>query len=89
LPENQKFSASKRWAIIMSRTNLEELHREIARKCFNETWDYLEKKNRDANDEEQMLNLAHTARYHQRFVGTDRNLAISDWQISRAYAAVN
>lgn len=73
----------------MPHKDLQKVHREIARRCFNEAWDYLEKKNRDADDEQQMLHLVHTARYHQSFVGTDRNFAIGDWQISRAYAALN
>jgi cation transport regulator ChaB len=72
----------------LDQLDLQEFHQEMAKKCFNETWDYLEKQNRDANDEQQMLHLAHAARYHQSFVGNDRNFAISDWQISRVYAAL-
>jgi len=76
----------------MSR-NETEFHRKTAKKCFNETWDYLDKKDRDANDEQQMLHLAHTARYHWGFVQSPKNeqmkhLAVSDWQISRVYAAL-
>ena len=66
-----------------------EFHRETAKKCFNETWDYLEKKNRTADDELQMLHLAHAGRYHWSVVGTDRNLAVADWQVSRVYTAIN
>jgi hypothetical protein len=73
----------------MSNSALEQFHRQVAKTCFNETWDYLEKKGRNANDEQQMLHLVHTARYHQTFVGSPRNLAISDWQISRVYAALD
>jgi len=36
-----------------------------------------------------MLNLAHASRYHWSFAGTPRNLAVGNWQISRAYAALN
>jgi len=36
-----------------------------------------------------MLHLAHTAQYHWSFIGTERNLAVGDWQISRVYAALN
>ena len=67
----------------------DDFHRETAKRCFNEAWDYLEKKGRTADDEQQMLHLAHTARYHRSFVGTDRNFAVGDWQISRVYAALN
>src|SRR5437879_13135467 len=36
-----------------------------------------------------MLNLAHSSRYHWSFVGKASNFAIGDWQISRAYSALN
>jgi tetratricopeptide (TPR) repeat protein len=64
-------------------------HRETAKKCFNQAWDYLDKKNRDASDDQMMLHLVHTARYHWSFVGTAENLAVGDWQISWVYAALN
>ena len=63
-------------------------HRETAKKCFNEAWDYLDEKDRSLGDMQQMLHLAHTARYHGAFVGTAKNLAIGDWQIFRVYAAL-
>ena len=71
----------------MSQTE-RDLHRKIAVECFNKTWDYLEKERRDADDDRQMLHLAHTSRYHWGLVGTARNLAVGDWQVSRAYAAL-
>jgi len=66
-----------------------EFHRETAKKCFNQAWDYLDKKNRDANDEQQMLHLVHASRYHWSFVGTAENFAVGDWQISRVYATLS
>ena len=66
-----------------------DFHRKLAKDCFNAAWDYLDKKRRDSNDERQMLHLAHASRYHWTFVGTPRNMAVSDWQISRIYAALN
>jgi tetratricopeptide (TPR) repeat protein len=74
-------------ATIMPQSEL-DFHRTYAKKCFNEAWDYLDKKNRDANDEQQMLHLAHASRYHWGFVGGPRNFAVGDWQISRVYAAL-
>jgi hypothetical protein len=65
-----------------------ELHRKTAVRCFNETWDYLEKKERTAQDDQEMLHLAHASRYHWGLVGTPRNKAVGDWQISRVYAAL-
>jgi tetratricopeptide (TPR) repeat protein len=61
----------------------------MARKCFNEAWDYLEKKNRDDSEVRTMLHLTHASRYHWGFVGTPQNVAVSDWQISRIYASLN
>jgi len=80
--------------LIDLKENETQFHRETAKKCFNEAWEYLEKNTRDANDEQQMLHLAHTARYHWSLVESDktelvRHLAISDWQISRVYAGLN
>jgi tetratricopeptide (TPR) repeat protein len=63
-------------------------HRKTAAQCFNKTWDYLEKKRRNADDDAMMLHLAHTSRYHWSLVGVPRNQAVGDWQISRVYAAV-
>lgn len=65
-----------------------EFHLMTAKKCFNETWDYLEKMERDQSDEQRMLNLAHASRYHWSFVGDASKLAVGDWQISRVYAAL-
>jgi hypothetical protein len=72
----------------MSDTEL-EFHRKIARECFNETWNYLDKKDRAEDDERQMLHLAHTSRFQWSFVGKAENLAVGDWQISRVYANLN
>jgi len=65
-----------------------EFHRRSARSCFNSAWDYLDKKNRTPEENRQMLNLAHASRYHWGLVGTDLNLAVGDWQLSRVYAAL-
>lgn len=65
-----------------------EFHRKTAAHCFNKTWDYLEKKRRTERDNREMLLLAHASRYHWSIVGTPRNQAVGDWQISRVYAAL-
>jgi hypothetical protein len=66
-----------------------EFHKKIAKLCFNQTWDYLDKKSRTPDDEQKMLHLAHASRYHWGFVGNARNFAIGDWQLSRVYAVLN
>ena len=65
-----------------------EFHRKIAVRCFNETWDYLEKEQRTELDDQKMLQLTHASQYHWDLVGTPRNKAVGDWQISRVYAAL-
>ncbi len=72
----------------MSHTD-HEFHRKIAAECFNRTWDYLKQKNRNPYDDQMMLNLAHASRYHWSIIGKPLNFAIGDWQISRAYSALN
>ncbi len=74
--------------VVVSETE-REFHRKTARDCFNHTWDYLDKKDRGAADEREMLHLAHASRFHWGLVGSARNQAVGDWQISRVYAALN
>ena len=61
-------------------------HRKVARDCFNLAWDLLDKKRRTAGEDLQMLNLAHTSRYHWGLVGTPKNRAVGEWQLSRIFA---
>ena len=89
--EKLEFTSARREMserIAMTQTE-QEFHRKMAVECFNKTWDYFKKKDRTPNDEQLMLNLAHSSRYHWSFVGKASNFAIGDWQISRAYSALN
>ena len=63
-----------------------EFHRKTAATCFNRAWDLLVMKNRSQEDDQQMLYLAHASRYHWGLVGTPRNRAVGEWQVSRVYA---
>lgn len=65
-----------------------EFHRKTGARCFNEAWKYLEKNRRNARDDRCLLSLVHASRFHWSLVGTPRNQAVGDWQISRAYAAL-
>jgi hypothetical protein len=65
-----------------------ELHRKMMASCFNECWEYLEKRKRTDPDDRRMLTLTHAARFHAEVAGTPKNQAIGDWQISRVYAAL-
>jgi hypothetical protein len=63
-----------------------EFHRKVAARSFNRTWDYLDMNKRTSEDDQEMLHLAHASRYHWGLVGTARNMAVGDWQLSRVYA---
>lgn len=63
-------------------------HRRTAARCFNEAWVYLDRKKRSAEQDRRMLTCALASRFHWGLVGTLRNKAVGDWQISRVYAAL-
>jgi len=65
-----------------------DLHRKLAAACFNNAWDYLERRRRTAEEDIEMLNLAHSSLYHWEKVGSPRQIAVSEWQVSRAYVEV-
>jgi hypothetical protein len=65
-----------------------EFHKKMMASCFNECWEYLEKRKRSDRDGRRMLTLTHAARYHAGVAGTPKNHAIGDWQVSRVYATL-
>jgi hypothetical protein len=68
--------------------DLETWHRTFAPKAFNETWSLLDIDEPTREEEEDMLSSAFAQRYHWYAVGTPRNRAIADWQISRVAAVL-
>jgi hypothetical protein len=63
-----------------------EYHREEAVKCFNATWDLIDKKDRTHEDDVSMIHMAHASRYHWGQVGTALEFSRGEWQISRVYS---
>lgn len=63
-------------------------HRTLAIDLFNHVWSLLDKSERTPADEAEMIHAAHASRHHWGVVGTPRNLAIGEWQISRVYAVL-
>lgn len=61
-------------------------HKFFAKKCFNQTWDLIEKEDRSQEETDQMIHAAHASRYHWEFVGEAVNLARGEWLISRVYS---
>jgi hypothetical protein len=63
-------------------------HRALAVETFNETWTLLDRTDRTAADDLEMVSLTMTSRYHWRRAGDARNHAMSDWQASRVLATL-
>lgn len=63
-------------------------HKYYSAYCFNTAWDFIERKDRTADDDDHMIRLAQVSLWHwtQREDCTDRNLSIGYWQLSRVYA---
>lgn len=70
--------------------DLTAAHKYFAAGCFNNAWGLIEKKDRTAEDNEQMIQLAQASLWHwsQREDKTDRNMSVGYWQVSRIYALV-
>jgi hypothetical protein len=68
--------------------DLEAAHRYFSTQCFNRAWDLIDKPNRTAEEDEDMIHLSMAAAWHwtQRADCTNKNLSISYWQIARIYA---
>jgi hypothetical protein len=56
--------------------------------AFNEAWQLLDLAEPSREDEEAMLAASFAQRYHWYQVGTPRNQAIADWQVSRVAAVL-
>ncbi len=61
-------------------------HRTFAPRAYNHTWTLLDLDERTRQQEEEMLAATFAQRYHWYQVGTPRNWAIADWQVSRVTA---
>jgi len=67
------------------------VHKYFSAHCFNAAWDLIEKTNRTAEEDEEMIRLCQTSIYHwtQREDCTDQSLSIGFWQASRAHSLLN
>lgn len=63
-------------------------HKYFAANCFNSVWNLIDKKDRTADENEQMINLAQASIWHwtQREDCTDQNMSTGYWQASRVYS---
>jgi hypothetical protein len=75
---------------IVSKTpdfDLDAANRYFAVECFNRAWDLIDKPERTAEEDEEMLRLSLTSTWHwiQRRDCTVTNLSVGYWQTSRIY----
>jgi hypothetical protein len=62
--------------------------RQLAASLFNHVWDLLEKQDRTASEDDEMMHAAHASRYHWGVVGEPVHWARGEWQCSRVYAVL-
>ena len=65
---------------------MSQYHKEEAVKCFNATWDLIDKVDRTHEDDVNMIHMAHASRYHWGQIGTALEFTWGEWQISRVYS---
>ena len=71
-----------------SDADLDAWRRALAPRAFNRTWELLDAESRTREQEEEMLAATFTQRHLWYEVGTARNWAIADWQVSRVAAVL-
>jgi hypothetical protein len=65
-----------------------EAHQFFAVQTFNGAWELIEKTDRTADDDAEMLQRAFASRWHWGFVGGPQELATGDWQIAHVASLV-
>lgn len=66
----------------------EQFHQKMAVDLFNRTWDLLDKPERTAEEDDELVHAGHASRYHWGKVGTPVNLARGEQQLSHIYAVL-
>ena len=63
--------------------------RQQAVDLFNHVWTLMETPDRTPEQDDEMIHAAHASRHHWAAVGTGKNLARGEWQISRMYVTLD
>lgn len=63
-------------------------HRTFAPRAFNGTWKLLDAEQLTREQEEEMLASTFAQKWHWSAVGSPRNWAVADWQVSRVLAVM-
>ena len=70
-----------------------DCHEKMAKSSFNTVWNYLDKKDRTAEDDEDMVNAVHASLYHWKILvnngkGEIVNIQRGEWIIARVYTVL-
>lgn len=65
-----------------------DTQRALAAGLFNRTWDILEREDRTARDDAEMIDTAHASAWHWRQVGNAANEARGHWMLARVYSVL-
>lgn len=65
-----------------------EQHRQLAKDLFNGVWRLLDRAERSADDDLEMIHMAHASRHHWGVAGQPVHWARGEWQCARVYAVV-
>ena len=57
-------------------------HRQFGAGLFNRTWELIDKRDRSADDDAEMLLAATASRWHWGHVGGPEEIATGDWQVA-------
>jgi len=70
--------------------DLKVAHAYFSAHCFNSTWDLLDKKERSAAEDQDMILRSMASLWHwtQRPDATNTNRSVGYWQVSRVYAVL-
>ena len=70
--------------------DLDAAHRHFSVACFNQAWELLDKPDRTAEEDEQIVRLSLASHWHwtQREDCEPTNISVSYWQTSRIYAVL-
>jgi hypothetical protein len=71
--------------------DLQAAHKYFSTHCFNKAWEYIDKPERTADDDNAILQLSLSSLWHwtQREDCTSTNLSIGYWQVSRVFALLH
>jgi len=68
--------------------SLSEAHHTFAVDFHGKTWDLLEKKDRNQDENERMLDYAHASLAHWRTAGAEIHHARGEWLVARVYTVL-